>query len=313
MAKKYTIAILGIGGVGGFIGGKLAEAYSNSKNVEVIFVSRGSNAQAIKEKGLRLVTAQGETTVRPDDVVVDPGAIGEIDILIVCTKAYDLEKSISSLSSSITPETVILPLLNGVESTEVLQSLQPEARVLYGCIYLVSKLMAPGVVQQRGEYYSLHFGGDKKTAPDTALLLRLLEKANINAVLEENIRDKVWSKFSFISPVATYTAGNKISIGKILESEEHTAALKKLMTEFAAVAKALNVHLPADTIERNFLVMEKLPRETTSSMEADFANNRLTELETLTGFVVRKAKEQGIPLELYTDMYHRLRVRQNSY
>lgn len=310
MQKKYRIAILGIGGVGGFLGGKLAEAYSHSTDVEIIFIARGSNAQAIKENGLKLITPAGEMIVRPDIIADDTDPIGEIDLLICCTKTYDLENSMKALSSSVTPDTLILPVLNGVDSTEKVQSFLPGAKVLQGCIYLVSKLIAPGMVQQRGEFYSLHFGGDKTLSAEMTRLLDLFKQANINAVLEDNIHEKMWSKFSFISPIATYTSAYNISIGKILESDEHKSALKKLMAELVTLAKAQHIDLPADSIEKNFLTMGKLPYEATSSMQADFANNKPTELETLTGSVVRKATEKGVQLDSYADMYQLLRERQ---
>ena len=205
-----------------------------------------------------------------------------------------------------------MPLLNGVDSSEKVEMLFPEAKVLQGCIYVVSKLIAPDIVQQRGDFYALHFGGDKAFAADMRMLLDLFEKAGINAILEGDIHEKVWSKFSFFSPVATYTSAYNISMGKILESAGHTNSLKRLMAELLVLAKALNVNLPSDSIEKNLLVMTKLPYETTSSMQADFAGHKPTELETITGFVVRKAKEQGIEVNYYADMYQLLRDRQEA-
>jgi 2-dehydropantoate 2-reductase len=310
MQKKYRIAVAGIGGVGGFLGGKLAAAYSHSEEIEILFIARGSNANAIKENGLRLIMPSEEIIAIPDFILSDTDNIGKIDLLICCTKAYDLESSIIALSSSITSETIILPLLNGVDNTEKLQSLFPEAKVLHGCIYLVSKLINPGVVQQRGEFYSLHFGGDTVSTAEKNKLLNLFKNADINAVLEDDIYEKIWSKFSFISPIATYTSAHNISIGQILESNEHTSSLKKLMTELVTLAKAMKINLPADTVEKNFLVMQKLPYEATSSMQADFATNRPTELETLTGTVVRKITERNILSDSYADLYQLLRKRQ---
>jgi 2-dehydropantoate 2-reductase len=290
----------------------LTAAYSHAQDVEIIFVARGGNAQAIKENGLKLITAAGEIVVRPNivaDGVDEVNTIGAIDLLICCTKTYDLENSVKAIASCITTNTVILPLLNGADNTEKLQLLLPQAKVLQGCIYLVSKLIAPGVVQQRGEFYALHFGGNKAWAAEMNKVQDLFAKANINAILEDNIHEKVWSKFSFISPIATYTSAYNISLGKILESDEHTAALKKLMTELVELAKALQINLPADNVEKNFLTMAKLPYETTSSMQADFANHKVTELETLTGYVVRKAAAQGIKLDAYAGMYNLLSER----
>lgn len=309
MQRKYRIAILGIGGVGGFIGGKLAAAYSGSSNFEVIFVTRGANGDAIRENGLKLITDEGEEVIRPDIVTSDPGSVGPVDLVIVATKTYDLENSVGSLSSSITPHTIILPLLNGVDNTEKLQAVAPQSTVLQGCIYLVSKIIAPGVVQQRGAFYALHFGRDIALSTELQHLLELFQKANINAILEDEIQGRIWTKFSFISPVATYTSAHDLTIGKILESTEHTEAIKGLMSELVVLATALNIQLPPDCIEKNLAVMAKLPYEASSSMAADFAAHKSTELETLTGTVVRKAAAHGIPVPAYTSLYQLLRDR----
>lgn len=309
MQNKFRIAILGIGGVGGFIGGKLTAAYNNATDVELIFIARGANAQAIKENGLHLITHTEEITAHPHTITDNPADLRDINLLICCTKTYDLENSIRTLAPAITPNTLILPLLNGVDSTEVIQAVVPHAKVLQGCIYIVSKLTAPGTVQQRGEFHSLHFGGDKAWAAEMDHLLHLFQNAGITTTLENNIHEKVWSKFSFISPIATYTSAQNISIGRILESPEHTTAITTLMTELQTLAQSLHINLPPDTTDRNFATMRKLPYETTSSMHADFTANKSTELEQLTGYVVNKATVQSLSLNSYPAMYKLLRSR----
>lgn len=310
MNRKYRIAILGIGGVGGFLGGLLAAAYNNTGNVEVVFITRGSNGQAIREKGLKLITASGERIVHPGEVIDDPASAGVIDLLICCVKSYALESSMSSLATSITADTIILPLLNGVDNAERIKNVFPQAKVLQGCIYVVSKLMEPGVVQQRGEFWSLHFGSNTMPAAEKKDVQNIFKEAGIDAVIEDDIDGKMWSKFSFISPVATYTSAYDTSIGQILDSEEHTRLIRVLMAELLTLAKAMNIRLPEDSMEKNFLVMQKLPYEATSSMQADFVNKRQTELETLTGYVVMQAERQGIQLPSYSKMYELLLQKQ---
>lgn len=309
MQQPYRIAILGIGGVGGFLGAKLAAAYSSSADKEIIFIARGSHAQAIREQGLQLSTASGTITAHPHRVAAVTDPIGPVDLLLCCTKAYDLEESIRALSASITADTLVLPLLNGVDSTERLQALLPQAKVLQGCIYIVSKITGPGMVQQRGDVCNLHFGGDPSLAADMTRLAELLKDAGIHAIQETNIRERLWSKFAFISPIATYTSAHNISIGRILESEADATALKQLAQELLQLATVLEIPLPADTIEKNFQVMQQLPYEATSSMHADFAAHKATELETLTGYVIRQAAAHGIALAAYTEVYDLLKTR----
>ncbi len=305
MAGKYRVAILGLGGVGAFIGGKLAAHYLNSQSVEVIFIARGANEQVINANGLTLVTSLGEQVVRPAIVSSNPSAIGPIDLLLCCTKAYSLADSLEPYANCITPSTVILPLLNGVDNSEKIRGILPGAQVLEGCIYIVSKLIAPGIVKQSGDFYSLHFGGAAAEGQLDAIL-SLFKDAGINATLEDDIVGKLWAKFSFISPVATYTSAHNISIGSILQDAGHREAIQALMNELLMLAAALNISLPPNAIEKNFEVMGRLPYDTTSSMQADFINGRPTELESLTGFVVMQARGKGLTLPNYELLYKQL-------
>ena len=309
MQRKYRIAILGIGGVGGFLGGMLAVEYYDAADVEILFIARGGNAKMIEEQCLKLIIPSGEMIARPAYIIEDVEAAGPVDLLICCTKSYDLEASVQALSSSLTPNTMILPLLNGIDATERIQAILPGAKVLHGCIYIVSKLVAPGVVQQGGDFHSLHFGGDGISSDEARHLLEIFQQAGVNAIWEDSIREKVWDKFSFISPLATYTSAYNITVGQILDAGEHVAALKALMYELGTLAEKLNVRLAGDFIEKNLSVMKKLPATATSSLQADFANGRPTELETLTGVVVQKAAEKSVKLDAYTELFRLLSNR----
>lgn len=93
------IGILGIGGVGGYFGGLLAKAYFKSDDYEIIFIARGESQKAIKESGLKIVTDNFETIVRPNLVSNNPEEIGKLDYLICATKTYDIEESLTSLKT----------------------------------------------------------------------------------------------------------------------------------------------------------------------------------------------------------------------
>lgn len=122
------IAIAGIGGVGGYFGGWLAKHYENS-DVEIYFIARGENETAIRDHGLQLETTSGNFTAHPKKVSADPNEIGPVDLLLCCTKTYDLEESIARLRPCITRDTVILPLQNGVDSRERIHKIFPEQEV----------------------------------------------------------------------------------------------------------------------------------------------------------------------------------------
>ncbi|MEZ2442799.1 ketopantoate reductase family protein [Chitinophaga sp. RCC_12] len=309
MNNKYRIAIIGIGGVGGFIGGKLAARYRNSDNVEVIFVARGNHLKAIRENGLKVIIAETEMIVHPDLATDDPLQIGPVDLVLCCTKTYHLEESVRAMANNITSNTIVLPLFNGVDNAEKIKKIIPQAKVLDGCIYLASKLLSSGVVKQAGNFYALHFGGSILPPEQSSFLDTLFSDADIHAVNESDILKRVWTKFAFVSPLATYTSANNICFGEILESPVHSAALKQLMSEVIMLAVSKGIPLEAVSIDANFEMMAKLPFETTSSLHNDFSNGRQTEVETLTGYVVREAKNHNLQLNNYEAFYQQLSSR----
>jgi 2-dehydropantoate 2-reductase len=309
MSNKYRIAILGIGGVGGFIGGKLAACYKNSDNVEVIFIARGNHLKAIKENGLKVITSETEMIVHPHLATDDPQQVGLVDLVLCCTKTYHLEESVRAMANNITADTIVLPLFNGVDNAEKIKNIIPRAKVLDGCIYLASKLLSPGVVKQSGNFYALHFGGSILPPDQSSFLNKLFSDADIHAVNESDIVKRVWTKFAFVSPSATYTSANNICFGEILESPDHSATLKKLMSEIITLAISKGIPLETTSIDANFEMMAKLPFETTSSLHNDFSNGRQTEVETLTGYVVREAKNHHLQLDNYEVFYQQLRLR----
>jgi len=162
MAKKTKIAVLGIGAVGGYFGGQLAEKYFNSEEIEIVFIARERSVKIIKEKGLKIITPQQEKTVFPYLISNNPKEIGQVDYLICCVKSYNLVESIAELKECIHSQTIILPLLNGVDAKNIIHSILPTATVWDGCVYIISRLTEPGVITEGGKIHSLHFGSESK-------------------------------------------------------------------------------------------------------------------------------------------------------
>lgn len=303
------IAIAGIGGVGGYFGGFLAQHYQHSEEVEVYFVARGENEKAIRQNGLNVETTTGSFIAYPKLVTSDPSQIGEADLLICCTKSYDLEQSISQLKPCIGKETVILPLLNGVDSHERIKAIYPENEVWDGCVYVVSRLMAPGLVKETGNISALYFGSATGTAGKLTQAEDIFKTAGIQATLSGNIRQTIWEKFLFISTIATLTSSLNTSLGAILENNESRSLLFALLGELKTVAEANGVPLPDDIIQATVTKMASLPFATTSSMHSDFQKGKATEVESLTGYVVRLGQQLHLPTPTYDRLYTMLQER----
>jgi 2-dehydropantoate 2-reductase len=304
---KIKILIAGIGGVGGYFGGLLANQYFNDNDVEIYFLARGANLQAIQKNGLKII--KGDTTIiaKPTLATDNASDIGPMDLIMVCTKSYDLHDIIHQLSPCINPHTIILPLLNGVDHKSDIENLLPHNTVLNGCVYIVSRLKEAGVVENSGNIQLLYFGLDHNTNEQVSYIEGIFKKANIEATLTHNIDDIVWEKFIFISPTATATTYYDMCIGELLENEDCEETIKNLIDEVMLVSRSKNITLSDVITEKTLNKLQALPFTTTSSMHTDFKNNKpQTELHALTGYIISEAKKSNIDVPTYTKTYNAL-------
>ena len=300
------IAVVGIGGVGGYYGGKLARHYHSQEDVEVIFVARGEHLRRIRENGLKLIHAEGEFLAKPDLATDDPAALGKMDLVIFSVKGYDLESAAKQMGDNIGEKTAVLPLLNGVDNAEKLKALLPGGRILNGCVYLSAFIEAPGVVRQAGGSCKLFFGPEGGSTEAFRPIEKILGQATIDALLVENILEVVWEKYLFLSPIAGVTSLYREPFGPVMADKEKSDLLLGLMGEVKKAADAEGVRLPQDIVERSRDMAAGFPPETKSSMQLDFERGKRTELESLAGYIVRKGPGLGLEVPLHNMVYSRL-------
>jgi len=306
------IAILGIGGVGGYVGGKLAEKYSGSQDVEIIFLARNENKRKIRESGLKMISSSGEKIVRPCLVSDDPDESGIIDLLVCTVKTYDLTEAIRHYKNCIGSQTIILPLENGVDAEDKIRKVLPGARIWKGCVYINARLLEPGVVNQIGSNLSIFFGSLQDSEEELKSVETIFRDAGIDARVPENVLLTLWEKFVFISSIATLTSYLDASIGEIVSSEKNKLLLKQLLEEATGIAHAKGILLPDNLIEKLLKRAQSLPFEATSSMHTDFRNKKKTEIDSLTGYIVREAGKNKVHVPTYEMMYDAL-LKKHSY
>lgn len=309
MSEKFRIAVLGIGGVGGYFGGKLAEHFANSNDVEIIFIARGESAKVIKENGLKVFTPENEITVKPHLISDEPSEIGKVDLFILCTKAYDLTESIEKYRDCISDKTAILPLLNGVNHAETVRLILPKSEVWNGCVFIVARLIEKGVVKVDSEIRLLQFGGvgNKEKLKKVE---KIFKSAGIHTELVDDIDKTIWEKFIFISSLATLTSYLDKNIGFIVNSEENMKPLNDLIGEVTTLARAKNIKVAESIEEFTLNRIKNAPPESTSSMHSDFMKKGKTELETLTGYVVKEAEKMNLSAPTYKKLYQELKHKQ---
>lgn len=306
--SKFRIAVVGIGGVGGYVGGKLAARFENSGAVEIVLVARGENERAIKADGLKLITTEGEQIVKPK--LISSREIGDADLLLLCTKEYHLEETVSSIKNFIGEKTAILPLLNGVDNADRISRILPDVEIWQGCIYIVSRLIEPGVVRESGNVRLVYFGDGKEKSEKTESVEAILREAGVDANFAEDILAKIWEKFVFISALAASTSYFNATIRGVLDNPEYKNLFDELLAEIKRVAAAKKIGVSEKAVQQSLDKLPALPPEITSSMHTDFSSGKRAELESLVGYVVKQAKELNVPTPAYEKVYGELAKRQ---
>lgn len=308
MPNKTRIVIVGIGGVGGYFGGLLSKKYSSANDVEVVFVARGEHLNEIQKKGLTVINGNESFITQPFLATDDYGKIGLADYVIICSKSYDLTQTIEKLKPLINRKTVLLPLLNGVSASDQILETLPHANVLKGCAFIVSKIKSPGIIENSGNIQKLSFGMDGPLSDAVLQLKNLMFDAGIDVTVSDKISTAIWEKFIFISPTATSTSYFDNTIGKVLE--ENLQTVMKLIEEVKNLALAKGVSISGDISDKTLNTMKSMPYEVTSSMHRDYLNQKpQTEVEALTGYIVREAEKLGMATPTYHKLYEGLLKR----
>lgn len=301
MQNKKRITIVGLGGVGGFYGGLLANKYQDSNEVEICFVARGKHLEAIKQSGLKVLSKDHEVVGHPAIATSDWKDIQDSDYIILATKGYDLSQTIQDMKAVVAEKTVIIPLLNGVEAYEQLRDVFGVSRVWQGCTYMVSRLKEPGVIDNPSGRQRILFGTDGEVSSEMKDFETILKEASVHAEATNEISKEVWEKYILVSSSAMATAYFDSSFGGVME--HHPEEMKQLITEACSIGKKKGVALSEDVVE---VIMERLkaiPYESTTSMHSDFkAMKEHNELGIMGGYMVK----QGIVLGVETPMYKKM-------
>lgn len=301
-----NILVVGIGGVGGYFGGMLAKHNEDKPNTNVYFLARGENAEAIKQYGLQVKVGDELFLTHPRKVYSSLQAADKMDFVLVCTKSYHLQQVIPEIKKCITEQTLIMPLLNGVEPAIALQAAFPTNLVASGCTYLVSQLTHPGKVDNSGAIQQIYFGIQNQKDARLSELLQIFQSAKINAEVSTNIATVVWEKYIFIAAIAATTSFYDCTIGAVLEDDQGYKILLQLLNEVTTLALAKGIVLPKTTVQTTEQKIQDLPYAGTSSMHRDFAKGKETELENLIGYILREAKVLGIEVPGFTAIYAKL-------
>jgi 2-dehydropantoate 2-reductase len=278
-----VVAVLGLGGVGGMLVARSG----------ALGIGTARTVAAIREHGLRL-THYGQTAVtRP---VVLERLDRPVDVLIVAVKAHDLEGAFERIPRGVLRDAVVLPLLNGVEQVQRLRDLLggAGATVIAGSIGLYEGFATePGWVVQRSDGARVRAASDSLSPQRLAQVLTPLRSVAVEVVVGGTEAEVLWEKAARLSVLAAGTAAARAPLGAILEDPRRREQIRLALTEACSVATVSGA--PQDAQEQ-WALIESLDPDLETSAGRDAAAGRPTELDAITGSVVRAARACGVPV-----------------
>jgi 2-dehydropantoate 2-reductase len=300
------ICVVGVGGVGGYFGGRLAAA-GNS----VAFIARGATLEALRRNGLRVESPFGDIRLPEVEATDDPTEVGEVEAVVLGVKAWHVPEVAEGLRSLIGETTAILPLQNGVEAADQLAAVHGVEHVLGGMCRIVAFVVEPGRIRHQGVDPFVALGElDNHRSERVERLAAAFADAGVDTKVSPDIQSSIWQKLLFIAPVGGLGAVTRAPVGELRSTPETYSVLRQAMEEVEALAAARGIALADDAVDRTMRFFDGLPGDTTSSMQRDIMDGRPSELEALNGAVVRLGREAGVDTPINRFIYAALAPRE---
>ncbi len=298
------ILILGAGAIGGYLGGRLTEA-----GADATFLVRDARRAQLDNEGLRLRSVFGDLDCKV--TTVSGGALTPIyDLVILTCKAYDLDSAIDAIRPGLSPEGMVLPILNGLGHIAILNETFGQERVFGGTIKLSASRLADGTIKHMNDWHWLRFGEQTGELSDRAASVKAVFDGAIGleAIALDNVMQEMWEKFVHLSTAASMTCLMRANTGQIVATDEGAALFQEMLETSAAVARASG-YPPSEEFMESYraLFADRQGTYATSMLRDIEAGNR-TEGEQIVGLMLRRARDLEINSPLLTAAYAHLKA-----
>ena len=289
------IAVYGCGGVGAYFGGRLAQI-----GQDVTFIARNENLAAMRSKGLKVGSIAGDFIIDQVKVTNNPTDVGIVDYVLCCVKAWQVTAAARAILPMVGPDTLIVPLQNGVEAPEQIASIIDPPHVLGGLCAIVAFQASPGHIKHSGGNPLIRFGHlDDRPDPRINALSEIFNHCiGVKSSIPENVAVAMWQKFMLITPWSGLGAVSRAPLGVLLEQPETRNLLIEAADEIYRLGLARGIPMPDDSVAKTMATLEDIPANSTTSMQRDLVRGRPSELDAQNGAVVRLAYEVGLDMPL---------------
>lgn len=301
------LLVVGAGSTGGYFGGRLAQA-----GRDVTFLVRPGRAEQLRQSGLQIVSPNGDVTLTPQLVTADRIA-GSYDAIILTVKAYSLDAALDDLAPAVGPDTMILPVLNGMRHVDAIKARFGKAALIGGLCRIPAQLDAQGRVIQMGKFHDLAYG--EMDGSETARIKALdavLRDAGFDAKLTPQIEREMWEKWVLLASLGGLCCLMRGSVGEVAAAPGGPAFALGLIDEVVATVKAVGVAPTEAFVANTRETLTRAGSAHTSSMYRDLQKGGAVEADQIVGDLLARAQQAGIKTPLLSLAYTNLCVYQNA-
>lgn len=307
-----NIVIIGLGGVGGYFGFKINQVNETDKEHQISFVARAETYKNIKEKGLKLISPEHTNSITiPDAIYQDIAEIQNPNLILICVKEYDLENVCTQLSNVITKDTIILPMMNGVDIYDRIRKILPNNIILPSCVYVASHIKEKGVIEHKGIAGKLIFGRDPEHfSEDINWVEEIIKNSGIEYEFKDNSLVDIWTKFIFIASFGLVTAKYNSSIGAVCTNEIQRKEAAEIMEEIRWIANQKGILLPNNIVDITFVKASSFPPTTPTSLQLDVNSGKEnSELELFAGAIIKYASDFNKECPFTQKIYREIKAK----
>ena len=301
------ILIVGAGAVGGYFGGRLAQA-----GRDVTFLVRPSRAKQLGQDGLRIISPHGDTVLTPK--LVSAEEIDKpYDLVFLSVKAYALEAEMNDFAAAVGPETMIFPVLNGMRHVDLLTKRFGKHAVIGGVCLVASEIDDKGRIVQLADFQQLLYGErNGESTPRLKALDATLQGAGFNAHLSTDIMQEMWEKWVQLASLGAITCLMRGTIGEIVDAPGGADLSLKVLDESAAVATACGYKPSEALLSRHAGVLTAPGSSLTSSMYRDLRKGAPVEADHILGDFIERGDAHKVATPLLKAAFINLRVYQGG-
>ncbi len=282
------LLVLGAGGVGGYFGGRLAEA-----GTDVTFLLRPKRREQVEREGLVIESPLGDARITVK--TIGPGEpIDGFDLVLLTCKSYDLDSSIEAVAPAMVGDTALLPLLNGVAHFDALDARFGAERIIGGTCRINAVLTSDGIVRHLEPLNQIVFGErDGSKSPRTRALSEALAKTSIDFTWSDDIDQDIWEKLVFLSALASVTCLFRGNMSEVLAAPEGKAVALRALSANVAIATKEG-HAPRPAMLDWIVTRLTTPGPQSASMLRDMESGNPVESDPIVGYMRDLAKKHGV-------------------